>query len=35
MGAAVVAGGDAPPVLEAAEHVLNAVALAVERPIVG
>ena len=34
MGAAVVAHGDAAPILEAAEHDLDAVALAVERDIV-
>ena len=35
MGAAVVAGGDAAPVLQAAKHVLDAMALAVERPVIG
>ena len=30
MGASIVASGDAPPVLEAAEHVLDPMALAVE-----
>ncbi len=35
MGAAVVAGVDAPPVLEFAEHVLDLVALAVEHPVMG
>ena len=35
MGTAVVTGGNATPVLEAAEGVLDAVALAVEHPIVG
>ena len=30
MGASVVAGVDAPPVLELAEHVLDLVALAIE-----
>ena len=34
MGAAVVAGVDASPVLEPAEHVLDSVALAIERGIV-
>ena len=33
MGAAVVAGVDAPPVLELAEHVLDLVALSVEHPV--
>jgi hypothetical protein len=33
--ASVVAGVDAPPVLELAEHVLDLVALAVERSVVG
>ena len=33
MGAAVVAGVDAPPVFEFAEHVLDLVALAMELPI--
>jgi len=33
MGAAVVAGVDAAPVFEFAEHVLDLVALAVERAI--
>ena len=33
MGAAVVAGVDAPPVLQFAEHVLDLVAFAVERPV--
>jgi hypothetical protein len=35
VGASVVAGGDAPLVHEAAEHVLDLVALAVERLIIG
>ena len=35
MGAAVVTYGDAALVLQAAEHVLDAVALAVEHPVVG
>ena len=35
MGAAVVAGVDAPPVFKAPEHVLELVALAVERGVVG
>ena len=35
MGASVVAGVDAPPVLEASEHVLDFVALAVEGLVVG
>ncbi len=30
MGAPVVAGGDAPPILELGEHVLDLVALAIE-----
>ena len=34
MGAAVIACGDASPVLELGEHVLDLVALAVERPVV-
>jgi hypothetical protein len=34
VGALVVAGVDAPPVLEACEHVLDAVALPIERAIV-
>jgi len=34
MGAAVVAHGDAAPVLEFSEHVLDFVALAVERGVV-
>lgn len=34
MGASVVAGVDAPPVLEPAEHVLDLVAPAVERGVV-
>lgn len=34
MCAAVVAGVNAPPVLEFAEHVLDAVTLAVQSPIV-
>ena len=33
MGALVVAGGDAPPVFELAEHVFDAVPLAVERAV--
>ena len=33
MGASVVTGVDAPPVFELAEHVLDAVALAVEGPV--
>ena len=35
MGASVVAHGDAPPVLDAAEHDLDLVALAVEDLVVG
>lgn len=35
MGASVVAHGDAPPVLEAAEHDLDFVALAVEDLVIG
>ena len=35
MGATVVSGVDAPPVLEAAEHVLDFVALFVEDGVVG
>ena len=35
MGAAVVAGGDAAPVLELGEQVLDLVALAVEGLVVG
>ena len=35
MGAAVVSGVDAAPVLEPAEHVLDPVALAVECAVVG
>ena len=35
MGASVVAHGDAPPVLEAPEHDLDLVALAVEELVVG
>ena len=35
MGAAVVAGVDTAPVLELAEHVFDAVTLAVERTVVG
>ena len=35
MGAAVVAGVDAPPILQLAEHVLDLVALAVERLVMG
>lgn len=34
MGASVVTGVDTSPVLEPAEHVLDLMALAVERPIV-
>ena len=34
MGAAVVAGVDAAPVLEFAEHVFDPVALAIEGPVV-
>jgi hypothetical protein len=34
VGASVVAGSDAPPVLEFAEHVLDPVPLSVERPVV-
>ena len=33
MGAAVVAGVDAAPILQLAEHILDPVALAVERPV--
>lgn len=35
MGASVVAGVDAAPVLELAEHILDFVALAVERSVEG
>ena len=35
MGAAVVAGVDAPPVLELAEHVFDFVPLAVELAVMG
>ena len=35
VGAAIVAGVDASPVLEAAENVFDAMALAVERLVVG
>ena len=35
MGTTVVAGGDAPPVLQSAEGVLDPVSLAVEHPVVG
>lgn len=35
MRAAVVAGSDASPVLEFAEHILDSVALSVERAVVG
>ena len=34
MGASVIAGVDAPPVLELAEHVLDTWTLAVEAPVV-
>ena len=34
MGAAVVAHGDAPPVLEPAEHIFNFVPLFIEFPVV-
>ena len=34
MGAAVVAGVDAPPVLEFGEHVFDAVTLSIEVPVV-
>ena len=34
VGTPVVAGVDAPPVLELAEHVLDLVTLAVERPVI-
>lgn len=33
MGASVVAGVDAPPVLEPAEHILDLVPLTIEHPI--
>jgi hypothetical protein len=35
MGASVVAGSDAPPVLEPSGHVLDLVALPIERLFVG
>ena len=35
MGAAVVAGMDAPPILQPAEHILDLVALSVERAVMG
>ena len=35
MGASIVAGVDAAPVLEFAEHVLDLVALSVERLVMG
>ena len=35
MGAAVVAGVDASPILQPAEHVLDLVALLVERAVMG
>src|SRR5437764_14706450 len=35
VGAAVVAGGDAAPVLEFGEHVLDFVALLIERLVIG
>ena len=35
MSAAVVAGVNAPPIFQLAEHVLDLVALAVERPVMG
>ena len=35
MGASAVAGVDAPPVLELAEHVLDAVALVIKHGVVG
>ncbi len=35
MGAAVVAGVDAPPIFQLAEHVLDLVALSVERLVMG
>jgi hypothetical protein len=35
VGAPVVAGGDAPPVLELGEHILDFVALLIERLIIG
>ena len=34
MGTSIVAGVDAAPVLELAEHVLDAVTLAIEKPVV-
>ena len=33
VGAAIIAGMDAPPVFDFAEHILDAVALAIEGPI--
>jgi len=35
VGVSVVAHGDAPPVLKAAEHVLDAVSLAIQGSVVG
>lgn len=35
MGAAVVAGVDTPPIFQFAEHILDLVALAVERLVMG
>lgn len=35
MGAAIIAGCDAAPVFQLAEHVFDLVALAVERSVVG
>ena len=35
VGAPVVAGGDAPPILELGEHILDFVALLVERLVIG
>ena len=35
MGAAIIAGGDASPILELAEHVLDLVALAIEQRVMG
>jgi len=35
MGTAIVAGGDAPPIFELGEHVLDFVALLIERLVIG
>jgi hypothetical protein len=35
MGASVIAGSDAPPILEPCEHILDFVALLIERLVVG